>query len=515
VQGLRKILESVYSYFSYDVNEYIADKLEQENTESTTELTRTQPQATIDSSPPHNGSSNTELEQPLPEPKQPSKTISNFTVENILSGPQRNSTSSSSISPSSHSTGSNRSPTDYSSILPANWVSHPPVKYTKYTMLSPKSMGDDKSKKRPSVSGTDPRPRHHSSSTEGSRDFQKLSMRRVPSNPISRVPSGDRVPYSFPTSSNGSLLSADELKSQSGTYINSKSVSTLPVIQAIPYTTAVGGKTLLQQSFPPSQQFVLLVPSTSATVNDQTLVYSTQAQTKPTPIRINGTELPKEHTVSEQDKRLMEVSYRPIAPKNKTIFREMQPTTTNAEKKGFRRTPSGTKPQKLRFHMTTVVKRPRNSSVMTSSMTVESPSVASERTKTTSFVLEPQSSVEAQAEKSITKTENSYSSHSEDECNRQSPQSNLSPIEVASNTSYEHEDSTLGQSSPSSEIVKQRPEVKKELTFIHCHEDKQFEIPAPDNGRTTRSYTRRKRELTFHLYEDPATAFKPKRNCKE
>lgn len=34
-------------------------------------------------------------------------------------------------------------------------------------------------------------------------------------------------------------------------------------------------------------------------------------------------------------------------------------------------------------------------------------------------------------------------------------------------------------------------------------------------GRTTRSYTRRKRELTFHLYEDPGTAFRAKRACKE
>ena len=39
--------------------------------------------------------------------------------------------------------------------------------------------------------------------------------------------------------------------------------------------------------------------------------------------------------------------------------------------------------------------------------------------------------------------------------------------------------------------------------------------PGRGRGRATRSYTRRKRELTFHLYEDPSTAFRAKRQCRD
>ena len=553
----------MYSYFSYDVTKYIASRLEHESESPTItgEVARIQPQAQLDPDSDKEGeSSNLTTDVPSSkatvEKKPPTKVISNFTVENILMGPQHSS-SGSSHSPSSTSTGSSQtSPVEYSSILPGNWISHPPVKYTKYTMLSPGSMVEDKTKKK-SKTETLPvvnsRPRHHSSSVEASpglSESHKLAVRRVPSNPVTRVPSGEQLHSSYPaqshSGSNGHqttrLSSTEESKPLLSTSLTqshamlSRSVSTLPVIQAIPYSSP-GGKAVLQQSFPPSQQFVLLVPSTSTNIGEglQAVVYTNQNQTQLSANTQSTTKpaisRPSEHAPeasspsNDTDKRLLELAYRPIAPKNKTIFKDMTPISTLSstppiEKKGYKRSPSVTKPQKLRFHMTTVVKRPKHSSMMTSSMTVESPStIASERTKTTSFILDPQPSAETLAEKHITKTKNSYSAEKLVEDVGKPERAEASPQSVASDDPVTHHpnepnnDHSVSRHTHS--LHKDPPETKKDkFTFVQFHEDKQFDTPN-DIGRTTRSYTRRKRELTFHLYEDPETAFKTKRNCKE
>ncbi len=559
MQALRKVLESVYSYFSYDVTKYIANQLEQE-TESTNtcHVSRVQPQAEMD---PESEETTPNVRSPkitrdsgeaTVEKKPPTRTLSNFTVENILMSHPHNS-SNSSHSPSSTSTGSSlTSPiAEYSSILPGNWISHPPVKYTKYTMLSPGSMGDEKAakKKQSNISETtttvssNSRQRHHSSSiesTSSSSESHKLMMRRVPSNPIVRVPSGEQLHYTFtarPTSGNNGhhvrskLVSSDDTKpiqmhsfTQSHPMITTKSVSTLPVIQAIPYSSSVGKSAVLQQNFPPTQQFVLLVPSTTANVGDglQAVVYANQTQLS-TSSRSTKSSLSEQtselnspshnHPSTDTDKRLLE-TYRPIAPKSKlTPFREIStvPASTALDKKAYKRSPIVGKPQKLRFHMTTVVKRPKHS-VMTSSMTVDSPSTINQRTKTTSFIMDSHPSAETLAEKHITKAQNNYSNEkltTDDSSNAENAVD--SPQSIASNDeSNTHSINEARDHLPSQSPGADSTDSKKDK-LIHCHEDKLFE----DNGRTTRSYTRRKRELTFHLYEDPETAFKTKRNCKE
>lgn len=540
MQALRKVLESVYSYFRYDLTTYIANQLEQE-TESTAtcNVSRIQPQARIDSD-------NEEIQSVLSpknnkvgietgvEKKARTKTISNFTVENILMN-HPHSSSNSSHSPSSTSS-SLTSPTDYSSVLPGNWISHPPVKYTKYTNLSPGSMGDDKTRKKNKVDSTtvsNSRQRYHSSSAEGSSSLSEpLTIRRVPSNPITRVPSGEQLHYNFsshPFSANGhhhhhhhisKLVSSEDHKPvQTSSFTQSrqiltKSVATLPVIQAVSYSPS-GKPALLQQAFPPSQQFVLLVPSTStASTSDglQAVVYANQALTSQSPKLSISEQMPESNNHSssnETDKHLLD-TYRPIAPKNKP-FRELptMPTSTSFDKKVYKRSPTTGKPQKLRFHMTTVVKRPKNS-VMTSSMTVESPSSINERTKTTSFIMDSHSS----AETHITKTKNNYRMEKPSEMPDSTDKGAGSPQSTTSNddslaTGTISDQHTSPNASPPTDNKKDK------LKFVHCHEDKQFDMPPNDNGRTTRSYTKRKRELTFHLYGDPETAFKPKRSCKE
>ena len=126
----------------------------------------------------HSSSSSGSSNKPVNSPSHPSndssgahsgcsanstnKTISSFTVENILMGNTSRSNSTSSGSPTSASHLANNTflafpPTtqvSHSSSSPAspasaNWTSHPPVKYTKFTMMSPSSMriGGDKRRK--------------------------------------------------------------------------------------------------------------------------------------------------------------------------------------------------------------------------------------------------------------------------------------------------------------------------------------------------------------------------------
>ena len=135
----------------------------------------------------HSSSSSGSNNKPVNSPSHPSndssgahsgcsanstnKTISSFTVENILMGNTSRSNSTSSGSPTSASHLANNTflpfpPTTQamsglgsgvshgSSSTPAspasaNWTSHPPVKYTKFTMMSPSSMriGGDKRRK--------------------------------------------------------------------------------------------------------------------------------------------------------------------------------------------------------------------------------------------------------------------------------------------------------------------------------------------------------------------------------
>ncbi len=246
--------------------------------------------------------------------KQPNKSISSFTVENILMGRQRSSSSSdsptttmsesfSSATPppsgSSNSTSmstvnsSGGGSSNHSSVVGTNWVSHPPVKYTKFTMLSPTSMADETQKKKKTDSMIEVQWRDSGSQEIGQGSLSSSidlgrELKRVPSSlrgsvdlptsfPITHKPksfsrsSSSGTPSSFfhkfnaASSSSNSQSQQQSFPTQNILQTATK-VSALPIVQAIP--TATDAKTaVLHQTFPPSgQQVVLLIPSNSTSI---------------------------------------------------------------------------------------------------------------------------------------------------------------------------------------------------------------------------------------------------------
>ena len=246
--------------------------------------------------------------------KQPNKSISSFTVENILMGRQRSSSSSDSptttisesfsatpppisgssgISVSTVSSGSGSNSSNHSSVVGTNWVSHPPVKYTKFTMLSPTSMADEtqKRKKTDSVIEVQWRDSGNQETAQGSLSSSLdlgRELKRVPSNlrgsmdlltsfPVTQKPksfsrsSSSGTPSTFfhrinATSSSSSQSQQQQNFPTQNLLQTATKVSPLPVVQAVP--TAPDAKTaVLHQTFPPSgQQVVLLIPSNSTSI---------------------------------------------------------------------------------------------------------------------------------------------------------------------------------------------------------------------------------------------------------
>ena len=369
-QALKRVLESVYSYFSYDVNTYIASSLSRsppateaaatvnESSEDTSMHYggRSLPVETNNSDASnsrrfHHGSSSSSSDDcstavarssggrstaasggggcasPSLEDsrwsdqsssssrKQPNKSISSFTVENILMGRQRlssssdsptttmsesfsatpppsSSTSGISISTVSSNSGSGGSSSNHSSVVGTNWVSHPPVKYTKFTMLSPTSMADETQKKKKidnmvEVQWRDSGSQEIAQGSLSSSFDHGRELRRVPSNlrgsmdlptsfPVTQKPksfsrsSSSGTPSSFfhkisAASSSNSQSQQQNFPTQSILQTATK-VSALPVVQAIP--TAPDAKAaVLHQTFPHSgQQVVLLIPSNSTSI---------------------------------------------------------------------------------------------------------------------------------------------------------------------------------------------------------------------------------------------------------
>lgn len=576
----------MYSYFSYDINTYIVNQLScpkphlpEENIGQalTVSLIKSERRSPEDQVSSDSGEENLMTTSYQENSKNgtlttssdsvhrvvPNKLVSNFTVENILMGPQHNS-SNSPNSPS-RSGSSSVSPTlptlDNTSVMTANWVSHPPVKYTKFTMLSPVSMGEETQKKKKTKPDTTnssliqsiPFRRHSSSNdlspTKATSEKGAISMRRVPSNPIfplasnahkTHPPSQALYSHPHPAMSTGATVSASSIPQSKGNQfttqvLQTKSVSTLPIIQAVPFSsTAV--KANLQQSFPPSQQFVLLVPSTSTRISEglQAVVYSNPTQV----VQLDSNSKPSSQTVrvanssqmnhvgehesttvrtrepadvciahnanSDLERLPVEGNYRPIAPKTDYMVHESVSTTTNEKKKKR----SIYKPQKLRFHMTTVVKRPKGT-VMTSSMTVEPPSpVNSARVNSTPFASNTQSD-EIHCETNMMKARNTCPNNSrqgEETRVGESRQSTGAELTVEPyRSSRPHQPSALKNTNVHNQPLR-NDESAENHGVSHFHDD---------NGRATRNYTRRKRELTFHRYEDPETAFKVKRALKE
>ena len=587
----------MYSHFSYDINSYIASKLESQSNGKVTEP-RDQISNVADDENRHsemNGNDNYERikeesddsdERSIPNadntatmthlPKSSNnKHISSFTVENILMGKQSSSSSASSSSSihsptSSSSTASLASPTGSgsvsSSIVGVNWVSHPPVKYTKFTILSPSAMSEEAQnrKKLYDISST-------LKSSDGSRGAQLAS-----SSPEISAPPKSHASDSQATlirqGSTGSSMVVYPITSLTGSstlkdlpvsapLTSSGRLCTLPVVTTLPTSSSnQERKAVLSKTFPPSQQYVFLVPSSSVAVSSglQSVVYDTSgaSQTKvgqsPAPVAtsVNRSQIktisfqssPTVTTTSSQRDDSSNVTdirnssanqippesgFRLIAPKQSinasqdnitTATGAMTTTTTTANNRSKHQKRMAIKPHKLRFHMTTVVTKQKRMPVK-SSMTVESPSPIVSAGPGNASSSPPSrnhtpSSKDMLVESTITCSPNVYSN-------------SLSKTEAP--VSEEISNSELEENASSRKEVQNpriRNGVKSASTNVHTADGSKKKVlgtsvvdpelgEATHRGRTTRSYTRRKRELTFHLYEDPGTAYRAKKVCKD
>ena len=672
------MLESVYSYFSYDVNTYIATKLGTWTrpppvTEAAATVSESSDTSHSDNSPMetqtlgghfHRFSSSSDestvarssnskiinctspsLDDSRSESnstnrkKPPNKSVSSFTVENILMGKGRQRSSSSSTLPTTSGSFSAPPPpnassatNNHSSVVGTNWVSHPPVKYTKFTMLSPTSMADETQKKKKTEgmaevqwhgSGGRDSSQNSSSSDDLSQDLKRtttppaslsgsvdLSTSFVVKNAIQKPrsfgrssSSGNPSPHSnkesAPLSSSSLPPSSSSLLHtlQTQNILQTAKMSALPVVQAVPTTPDV--KTaVLHQTFPASgQQVVLLIPSNSTSIGGSlpTVFYTNpvlslgQSTGSPTS---SGAKLPgcspttsdgasgasqpnedraspsahQRHHVEFDEKASPQdqsESYRPIAPKAATTTEsashDHHDSKSNDKMKLYlKRTMP--KPPKLRFHMTTVMKQPKGNTVMTS-LTAQSPqAIASETAERGPLSAAPDgeqqrhSRSELAVESTITRSPNVYSNESTQQKHRAglwakreqdlsssptqaSPQINSVSSATDKNTASKNGTSSKPQTTVLKDsgfhlqLVKQQGgNSNKQPQHQSATKDQEtgelrLQKGARQNGRqtgsgrgrgrTTRSYTRRKRELTFHLYEDPSTAFRAKRQCRD
>lgn len=564
VNALRAILKSVYGYFSYDIDSYIASKLDlptrsraassdmeegDSNEDSGDELEEGSSEADQGVSEQTARRSSIIRNMPPKLHKTPSnKAISSFTVENILMGKQspNSSTSTSSHSPTSSAAASLPSPTTpfgpmSSSVVGVNWVSHPPVKYTKFTILSPTAMSDEAKKKKSSEAS----PQSASARSEESTEMRYTTPTTAATAGYHNSKHLSQVVYARQTSSEASMTSTPvySLSSLSA----SPTVKQLPTSPAPHTSSAAKICTLpvLSKSFPPSQQYVLLVPSSSAAVTSAVQSVP-QVSLLPSPSVGNGMKRSHIKTVSFQSPPVAtstasgsnsgsysggsggrlerpsfnhsnEYNFRLIAPKQK---HRMSVNSTNAKGRSKLR---GRAPQKLRFHMTTVVTKQKKVPVK-SSMTVESPSVAVVRNPNAAGRINHSRSSESSlpVESMITRSPNVYSSVPSKPVKEEVPDlesytsaGGRAPSQNSTKLSIHNGDSPSTSYRTGSTEDLHAAGVRRNNSSLPVDQQSREPVGTRHRGRATRSYTRRKRELTFHLYEDPGTAFRAKRACKE
>jgi len=558
-QALKKVIESVYSYFKYDVSTYIASRLDslgEEDSSSATvvecprssvEALRTETQQSGKSEDSRAGSlqdQQTSTDKSHHMKQQPTKLVSSFTVENILMGTQ-----SYSGSPSSTDL---ESPGGVEACSYSNPVIQPPVKYTRFTMVTPSSMAADKRKK------------HAEAQLSGRAMAEKVRGKQLgeqdkcfKTEHCGETPLADVQEYSVHckskcTPSSSDMSHADSPATSPGvnlmySVIQSTGSSDRPQFP-VPEVSLASRKNFLPQS-PLPQQFVVFFPANSAslTAGMQTVVYAspqavplkqplsppttscdlssvhspmqspstttTLANTLP-PICVapSMTHIDKTATASTSS----EASFIPIAPKTEEIRHRMALRDSENMKLFRKRTiikprapkpPKLPKPRKLHFHMTTVVKRAkRKLSGGLVSMSVPPPSLT------------------CQHKRSL--HERSTDGRDSKSPNLETIDNNPSGIITSSSDSHKVDEPSLvitGANTPGSAAqlaVHPQTAVLKDSGY-HLQLVKQsISHPAATyrrgvRGCGKRTYTRRKRELTFHLYEDPTTNFRVKRTCKD
>ena len=584
----------------------------------------------------------------LPQKQATNRPISSFTVENILMGnKQSSSTSSGSTASSTHSPTSSHSATSLpsptnsssisSSIVGVNWVSHPPVKYTKFTILSPTAMSDEaatKKKKASESSSTTAlmtksceslEPHPAGSVGDALQDIKSLvsSQQQQQQALQSQHSSVDHKPnatsasplqvYSLPSLPSSSSSTYKE-QQPSPLATTSARLCSLPVVTTLQAASNnLDRKVVLSKTFPPSQQYVLLVPSSSSSAPVSHMVpsvpYDSSSMTPRIPASSslsaeNALTRPSMTTVSfhspttatsspsskldisggRLERGILSAnnntpgsesnSFRLIAPKMKRSSSSGSPSMSSSSGSSRGRSSQGRSsqqrstskpPQKLRFHMTTVVTRQKRMPVK-SSMTVESPSSVmtelADHSKSSTGRRSHSSDSDVPVESMITRSPNLYSmaasasalkemeeraqemqeyppttttaatggenrpAHSQNGMHQQAVAVGF-PNGTNRNESPPHTGSNGGGGgggrvrSDDSHTLPTKEQNRHSIT----NTTERNSLPVEQNlketapttrqrRRATRSYTRRKRELTFHLYEEP-TAFKAKRACKD
>lgn len=222
---------------------------------------------------------------------------------------------------------------------------------------------------------------------------------------------------------------------------------------------------------------------------------------------------------SINSRRSNEFNFRLIAPKQK--HRVSGNTNTARGRSKLR----GRAPQKLHFHMTTVVTKQKKVPVK-SSMTVESPSMAAVgSSQNVNEAHHTRNPVETGSlpvvETMITRSPNVYSSVPAKVAKEETPGGDSLSPHTSATQAEEGPSQTQNGTRLSPGSSSYRTGLTEDFNMAESvrHKDSpenSRDIGTPHHrGRATRSYTRRKRELTFHLYEDPGTAFRAKRACKE
>lgn len=558
-----------------------------------------------------------------------SKTVSSFTVENILMGNTSRSNSSSSGSPNSaphisttsflpftpHSgSGSTSTP-----VSPAsnNWTSHPPVKYTKFTMMSPLSMrsGGDKRKKGErdktmSTSAFDANHRLQLPST--SEPTHKKDVPEAPKckdEPLSPAPASVavRMPASCTASSHPNLTYHHSVIQTAIPTISFSRQSSAQSVNAVsPRIGPVSPSTIT--SFPPTQtqsphqqqQYVVFFPPnllmTAPTSELQVIgpTSSSQLYVQSTVPRTANNHNPKDHkhtslhpplspssphnsistTASSSNNhcirlppttsiphtsstlKMMDPRYHPIAPRAENSAPTYTTVRVIESDQGLHKV--GTKPllskdknetkktapkqKKLRFHMTTVVKKVkrRSSSV---SLTAppptlcdrQPPDVKHKDTRVSENSVNHDGTTDKSNSESLSQSNRTtdtlsstsppfrvISARSSDSLDLALPQ----PLPSDSQTSLSNlKLSTAGDSATSHTTEQNDSVLHQQLanqsqnqsslpllpTSIGSTPVTQPPLRGRGRGKRARGYKRRKRELTFHLYEDPATAFRAKR----